>query len=455
MQLRSINPMDGDTLNVIEEWNGRQVEEAIQLANFTAPNWAAVPVGGRCALFKRLAEDLRTQRDQLAQLITLEMGKLITEARVEIEKCATVCDYYAENATEFLDNEVIESDAGNSYLRYEPLGVVLAIMPWNFPFWQVFRFAAPVLVAGNVGLLKHASNVPQCALAIEKLFNDAGFPSGVFQSVMISSNEVERVIAHKAVQAVTFTGSEEAGRRVAALAANNLKKSVLELGGSDPFIVLEDVEFQHAIKNAVASRFMNAGQSCIAAKRFIVLDEVADEFVALFQMAVENDLRPGNPALEDSTLAPMAQHRLRDDVHQQVTDSRARGARIVTGGMPGEGPGAYYQPSILDHVTPGMRLFDDEVFGPVAAIIRATDEQDAVRLANQTRFGLGGSVWTADSERGERIAAQLQSGSAFVNGMVKSDPRLPFGGVKASGYGRELSRHGLREFVNIKTVWVR
>jgi succinate-semialdehyde dehydrogenase/glutarate-semialdehyde dehydrogenase len=339
-------------------------------------------------------------------------------------------------------------------VAWQPLGTVLAVMPWNFPFWQVFRFAAPALVAGNTGLLKHASNVPQCALAIEAIFTGAGIPAGVFRTLMIESSRVAAVIADPRVHAVTLTGSDTAGRQVAAAAGSHIKKSVLELGGSDPFIVLEDADLELAVEQAVTSRFLNTGQSCIAAKRFIVPEAIADEFVQRFREAVE-DLAQGDPLDEANRLGPMAREDLRDDLHRQVEDSLAQGAVAVTGCRVPAGPGAYYPPSILDRVGPGMRAWREELFGPVASIIRVGNEAEAVRVANDTGFGLGGSVWTRDSARGERVARRLECGCAFVNGLVKSDPRLPFGGVKASGYGRELSRLGMREFLNAKTIWIR
>ena len=452
--MESINPANGRLLATVEDWREARLEVALAAAARAMPAWAETPIERRCALLGEAAAVLRARQDELARLITLEMGKLIGEARAEVDKCALGCEYYAAQAPGFLADEPIASDAGRSYVAYQPLGAVLAVMPWNFPFWQVFRFAAPALAAGNVALLKHASNVPQCALAVEAVLRDAGFPEGVFTSLMIPSSAVQRVIEDGRVHAVTLTGSEGAGRQVAAAAGAALKKTVLELGGSDPFIVLEDADLDLTVRNAVASRFMNAGQSCIAAKRFIVAEGIADEFLERFRRGVEA-LRPGDPADPATTLAPLARPDLREAVHAQVQESIGRGAVAVTGCCPLPGEGAFYAPSILDRVSPGMPAFDEELFGPVASVSRAAGEDEALALANRSRYGLGASVWTRDDARGERIARRLQSGSAFVNGLVKSDPRLPFGGVKHSGYGRELSHHGIREFVNAKTVWIR
>ncbi|MBK9132092.1 MAG: NAD-dependent succinate-semialdehyde dehydrogenase [Gammaproteobacteria bacterium] len=454
MAFRSINPADGSVLKVIEPWNEARIDSALDGAAAAAALWADTPLARRCELLGELAWLLRERLDPLARLITLEMGKLIGEARAEVEKCALGCEYYADHAATFLADEPVASDAGRSLVAWQPLGPVLAIMPWNFPFWQVFRFAAPALAAGNTALLKHASNVPQCALAIEEVFRDAGFLPGAFTTLMIESGQVGAVIADPRVRAVTLTGSEAAGRTVGAAAGRALKKSVLELGGSDAFIVLADADLELAAANAVASRFVNAGQSCIAAKRFIVEAAVADEFVERFRIGVEA-LRAGDPLDPATTLAPLARPDLRDELHRQVEASIARGAVAVTGCEPIPGPGAYYHGSILDRVTPGMPAADEELFGPVAAVLRVRDEAEAVELANASRFGLGGSVWTRDAARGEHVARRLQCGCAFVNGMVKSDPRLPFGGVKDSGYGRELARLGMLEFVNAKTVWIR
>ena len=450
----STNPADGSSREVIAAFDEAQLEHALAQTAQAAPGWRAMPVGERCALMHKAAAVLRVRSEEFARIMTLEMGKPIRESRAEIEKSALGCEYYADHGPAFIADEAIETDAGRSLVAYQPLGTVLAIMPWNFPFWQVFRFAAPALVAGNTGLLKHASNVPQCALAVEAVFREAGFPAGVFRSLMIPSSQVAGVIEDARVHAVTLTGSEPAGRQVAATAGAVLKKSVLELGGSDPFIVLADADLDLAVENAVASRFLNTGQSCIAAKRFIVVPEIAEDFVDRFRRAAEA-LPVGDPLDEHNRMGPMARLDLRDELHRQVTDSIAQGAVAVTGCAPLAGPGAYYPPSILDQVRPGIRVYKEELFGPVASIIRAQDESDAIRIANDTDFGLGGSVWTRDAVRGEQLARQLQCGSAFVNGLVKSDPRLPFGGVKNSGYGRELSHHGMHEFLNAKTIWIK
>jgi succinate-semialdehyde dehydrogenase/glutarate-semialdehyde dehydrogenase len=451
---KSVNPFDGTTITEISSFTPGEIETALQEAAQAVPLWAGTRLAARCDLLRRAATVLRGHVDDFARMMTLEMGKPIREARAEIEKCAWVCEYYATEGPGFLADEIIASDASRSLVTWQPLGTVLAVMPWNFPFWQVFRFAVPALVAGNTGLLKHASNVPQCALAIESVFTEAGFPPGVFRTLLIPSSQVARVIEDVRVHAVTLTGSEPAGRQVAATAGGQVKKSLLELGGSDPFIVLEDADLDLAVEQAVVSRFLNTGQSCIAAKRFIVVAAVADDFVARLKTAVEA-MTVGNPLDEANALGPMARVDLRDDLHQQVVDSLSQGAVAITGCNPEAGSGAFYQPSIIDHVKPGVRAYREELFGPVASVIRAVDEADAVNVANDTDFGLGGSVWTRDSKRGERIARQLQCGCAFVNGLVKSDPRLPFGGIKNSGYGRELSRLGIHEFVNAKTIWIR
>ena len=454
MTFKSVNPVNGTTLREIESFTHAELETALHEAAQAVPLWAGTPVAERCGLMRRAAAVLRGHAEDFARMMTLEMGKPIREARAEIEKCALGCEYYADEGQGFLADEVIASDAGRSLVTYQPLGTVLAVMPWNFPFWQVFRFAAPALVAGNTGLLKHASNVPQCAQAIETVFTEAGFPQGVFRTLLIQSSRVAAVIEDVRVHAVTFTGSEPAGRKVAATAGAQVKKSLLELGGSDAFIVLQDADLDLAVEQALTSRFLNTGQSCIAAKRFIVVAPIADEFVARFRKAVEA-ITVGDPLDESNAMGPMARVDLRDELHHQVVDSLSNGAVAITGCNPEAGSGSFYQPSIIDHVKRGVRAYSEELFGPVAIIIRAADEADAVHIANDTDFGLGGSVWTRDTARGERIARQLQCGCAFVNGLVKSDPRLPFGGIKNSGYGRELSRLGIHEFVNAKTIWIR
>lgn len=454
MGYSAINPATGETLGHWPVWEADRIEAALAQTAAVTPAWAATPLAERCEVLRRAAAALRQRREALARLMTLEMGKLGREALAEVDKCAWGCEHYAEHAAAYLADEVIASDAVRSFVAFQPLGTVLAIMPWNFPLWQVFRFAAPALAAGNTALLKHASNVPQCALAIEAVLCEAGAPAGVFTTLMIAASQVEAVIADPRVHAVTLTGSEPVGRRVAAAAGAQLKKVVLELGGSDPFIVLEDADLDAAVSTAVVSRFQNAGQSCIAAKRFIVVEPIADAFLQRFKTAVEA-LRPGDPFDAATTLAPLARVDLRTELHAQVQASVAAGAVPVTGGVPLPGPGAWYAPTILDRVAPGMPAWEQELFGPVAGVIRVRDAVEAVQVANGSRFGLGGSVWTQDGARGERVARQLACGGAFVNGLVKSDPRLPFGGTKASGYGRELGRYGMLEFTNIKTVWVK
>jgi succinate-semialdehyde dehydrogenase/glutarate-semialdehyde dehydrogenase len=385
--------------------------------------------------------------------MALEMGKPIVQGEAEVDKCALTCDYYAEHAEAFLAPQPRQTDATKSYVRFDPLGPVLAVMPWNFPFWQVFRFAAPALMAGNAAILKHASNVPRCALQIEAVFREAGFPRGLFATVLVGSAAVAGLIADPRIVAVTLTGSEHAGRQVAERAGRELKKTVLELGGSDPFIVLADADVAAAARTAADARLVNSGQSCIAAKRFIVVEPVADAFTARFADELRAR-RLGDPLARDTQVGPQARVDLRDDLHRQVEESVKRGARLVLGGEVPAGRGAFYPPTLLSAVDKGMPAFDEETFGPVAAVIRAKDEADAIRLANDSDFGLGAALWTQDGTRAEQLAARIEAGAVFVNGLVKSDPRLPFGGVKRSGYGRELSEYGIREFVNIKSVWI-
>ena len=449
----SVNPATGDTFATTRVWTEDAVEQALEQAARQTKAWAQAGFAKRRALLEAVADSLESERDRLAGLVTAEMGKLASEARAEVDKCVWVCRYYAEHAEGFLADDSVKTDARRSLVAHQPLGAVLAVMPWNFPLWQVFRFAAPAVAAGNVGLLKHASNVMLCSEAIEDIFNRAGAPRGLFTQLPIKSARVADLIDDSRIAAVTLTGSEPAGRAVAGQAGKALKKSVLELGGSDPFIVLEDADLDLAVQKAVQSRFMNAGQSCIAAKRFIVVDAVADDFERKLTKAVR-DLRPGDPADDDTTLAPMARADLRDEIHAQVEDAIKKGAELLTGGKAVDGPGFFYEPTVISGISADMRAYAEELFGPVASLFRVEDEAQAIRLANDSRFGLGGSVWTQDRDRGIAVARQLECGCAFVNELVKSDPRVPFGGVKMSGYGRELSHHGIREFVNAKTIWV-
>ena len=450
----SINPATGKISKTFPSWSPQQLAAALEQTHHAQQAWRAASFEQRASLMTRLALLVRERMLELAALATQEMGKLAHEARAEVEKCALACDYYAVHAGPFLADEPIDTDAGKSYVAYEPLGTVLGVMPWNFPFWQAFRFAVPALMAGNAVVLKHASSVPQCALAIEQLFRDAGFPEHLFCSLLIEAEHVEDAIASHFVQAVTLTGSEPAGRKVAAAAGHHLKKCVLELGGSDAFIVLADADIETTVNCAIATRFQNCGQSCIAAKRFILVPEIADRFASLFAEKIRA-LKVGDPAQQDTQIGPMARRDLMHELHRQVTDSIAQGALPIAGCQPLNGEAAYYAPSLLDQVTPKTRAYHEELFGPVATIIRAQDEEDALRIANDTRFGLGASIWSHDYQRAEALARRIESGLTFVNGPVKSDPRLPFGGIKASGFGRELSYHGIREFVNAKTVWIR
>ncbi len=451
--MKSINPATGKIIKTYPEHSPEQVTEIIEKSNQAFLLWRDESFAARRSLMMRAAEVLRQNKEKYARLMSLEMGKIIKESRAEIEKCAWVCDYYAEHAESFLSDEPVETDAGKSFVAFNPIGAVLAVMPWNFPFWQVFRFAAPALMAGNVGLLKHASNVPGCALAIEDVFKEAGFPEHVFRTLMIPSSQVEPVIRHPHVKAVTLTGSEPAGAFVASVAASEIKKSVLELGGSDPFIVLEDANIPACVLTASQARMINAGQSCIAAKRFIVVESRVAEFEAQ-QAAIMGALKVGDPLQEETQVGPLARPDLVDELDAQVQLSIKAGAKVITGGHRLEGPGAFYAPTVLSDVREGMAVYREETFGPVSAIIPVKDAEEAIAVANASEFGLGGSVWTRDVKRGEAIARRIESGAVFVNGMTKSDPRLPFGGVKKSGFGRELSHYGIKEFVNIKSIWI-
>jgi len=450
----SVNPADGRLIASYPDWDSGTLNNALELAHVAWRTWRFTSFDHRAELMHEACLHLRTNLEVHATLISEEMGKPLREARAEVEKCALACEYYALWARHFLQEEPVESDAGRSYVAYQPLGTLLAVMPWNFPYWQVFRAAVPALMAGNTVVLKHASNVPRIALALEKLFQDSGFPEGIFTTLMIGANQVAEAIASPFVHAVTLTGSENAGRKVAEAAGRHLKKCVLELGGSDPFIVFADADLEAAANAAIASRYQNCGQSCIAAKRLILVPEIADHFVSLL-VAKADSLKIGDPLNDDTQIGPMARTDLRDELHRQVTGSIDQGALPLLGCRPLPGEGAYYLPSVLDRVTPGMRAYREELFGPVMAIIRAEDEEDALRIANDTPFGLGASLWSQDTLRAEMLSGAIDAGCTFINGMVKSDPRLPFGGIKASGFGRELSYHGIREFVNAKTVWLR
>ncbi len=452
--IQSINPATGETGNSYKLLGQKALLAKIETANEAQVGWCSTNLGYRQNLMMAAALALRERQNEYARLMVEEMGKPIRDARAEVEKCAWVCEYYAKNAAQMLADEVVVTEAKSSVVAFQPLGLVLAVMPWNFPFWQVFRFAAPALMAGNGGLLKHASNVPGCAAAIQELFESVGFPKGLFTNLHINSKQVASIIRHPLVKAVTLTGSEPAGRSVAKVAGECLKKTVLELGGSDPYLVLADADLEHAAETCKNSRLMNAGQSCISAKRFIVVKEVYDEFMKLFQEKMAA-VTFGDPSDESTAMGPMARKDLRDELHEQVTRSIEAGAKCLLGGKIPKLAGAFYPPTILTGVKPGMPAYSDELFGPVAAVIKAEDEDDAIRIANDTFFGLGAAVFTQNEDKGFWIAKEkLNAGSCFVNSLVKSDPRLPFGGINHSGYGRELSVFGIREFVNIKTVWV-
>jgi succinate-semialdehyde dehydrogenase/glutarate-semialdehyde dehydrogenase len=451
--MRSVDPATGQVLRDYAEPDAAEVARRLAAAAAAFPDWRDAGVGHRAALLHAAARVLRERAPDLATLATREMGKTIAAAEAEVGKCAHACDWFAAEAPRLLAPEPAATEATRSYVRWDPLGVVLAVMPWNFPFWQAVRCAAPALAAGNGVVLKHASNVPGCALALEEVFAAAGFPPGVFTTLLVPSAAVAGLIAHPAVAAVSLTGSEEAGVAVARAAGEALKKAVLELGGSDPFLVLADADPDAVAQEAVAARTINNGQSCIAAKRLIVEAPLAPRFEA----AVTERMRAlavGNPLDRRVQVGPLARADLVTALNDQVKRSVAAGAKIACGGRPLEGPGFFYAPTVLTGVTPGMAAFDEETFGPVAAIVRARDDVEAVALANRSRFGLGASIWSRDAARAESLAATLEAGSVFVNGQVRSDPRLPFGGIKRSGYGRELAAFGIREFVNVKTVWV-
>ncbi|MGM7650460.1 NAD-dependent succinate-semialdehyde dehydrogenase [Serratia marcescens] len=451
--IATINPATGEHIAEYSFHSPEEVEQRIAAADRAQRWWRKKPTAERVALLPRVAEALRLHQSRYAALITEEMGKPITEAEAEIEKCASTCEFYAGAAGRYLDDVIVKSSATESRVVFEPLGVVLAIMPWNYPFWQFIRFAAPALAAGNGIVLKHANNVSGCAQALEALFREVGAPEGLVSTLLIDAADIEGVLADVRVVAVTFTGSTQVGKIVAAQAGALMKKQVLELGGSDAFIVLPDADIELAAKTAVKARFANSGQSCIAAKRFIVHEAVADRFVALFSAGVST-LKMGDPTHRATQIGPMARENLLDNLHSQVERSVREGAVLLIGGRAKEGEGYYYLPTVLDHVRPQMTAALEETFGPVAAVIRVRDEQEAIDVANATEFGLGAAVWIGSNERGYAVARQIEAGAVFVNGLVVSDARLPFGGIKQSGYGRELGEFGIREFTNIKTVWV-
>jgi succinate-semialdehyde dehydrogenase/glutarate-semialdehyde dehydrogenase len=453
MKMKSINPATQESIAEYEIDSDKIVSQVIENAQKTWLKFKETSISKRSEYLLKVAQLLRNNKECYGKLITLEMGKPIKQSVAEVEKCAWVCEYYANNAEKILKNEVIETEAAESYVRFDPIGIVLAVMPWNFPFWQVFRFAAPALMAGNVCLLKHASNVPGCSLLIQHIFELAGFPKFCFNSLLISSSQVEAVIRNPLVKAATLTGSEPAGKSIATIAGSCIKKTVLELGGSDPFIILEDADLEAAAKTAVNARLLANGQSCIAAKRFIVTEKVYDKFVDLF---VENmkKIRVGNPIEPDIDLGPLVRKEALEELDHQVTESVKLGATVLLGGKKIEGLGCFYEPTILTNVKKGMPAYSEEVFGPVAAVIKVKDEKEAIKVANDTVFGLGASLWTNDLEKAKMLVAKINAGNVFVNELVKSDPRLPFGGVGVSGYGRELSHYGIKEFVNIKTVYI-
>ncbi len=459
MPISSINPATGEVLQTFDSLNEHQLEEKIARAAEAFHEHRRTSFAERAERMMRAAEILESEKKSFARTMTLEMGKPINAAVQEAEKCAWVCRYYAENAERHLGDEIVETNATKSFVRYQPLGVVLAVMPWNFPFWHVFRFAAPALMVGNVGLLKHASNVPQCALAIEDIFHRAGFMEGAFQTLLAGSDVVEKILEDPRVAAATLTGSEPAGRSVASIAGKQIKKTVLELGGSDPFIVMPSANFEEAVSTAVKARTINNGQSCIAAKRFIIHDGIYDRFEKEFVDAMKR-LRVGNPIEESTDVGPLATERILKDLEDQVKVSVAAGAKILTGGqrMKFDGElsrGHFYEPTVLADIPKDSPAFRDELFGPVASLFRVSSLDEAIELANVTTFGLGSAAWTNDESERDRFINELEAGSVFINGMVASDPRLPFGGVKHSGYGRELAEFGIREFMNIKTVWMK
>jgi succinate-semialdehyde dehydrogenase/glutarate-semialdehyde dehydrogenase len=451
MPIQTLNPATGEVVRTFNAPTAREIDDKLDIAHRTAASWRLTPLAERASVLRRAGELLEERKAEYGRMMTLEMGKTLKSATEEAAKCAVACKYYADNAARFLADQTVQIEGETSYVAFQPIGVVLAVMPWNFPFWQVIRFAAPAIAAGNVGLLKHSSNVPQCALALEQLFIDAGAPGGVFQTLLIGSDAVADILADDRIAAATLTGSEGAGSSVASHAGKAIKKTVMELGGSDPFIVMPSADFDNAVKTAVNARAINNGQSCIAAKRFIVHEAIADRFTAEF-VARMKALVVGDPMDEQTNIGPLAMKQIRDDLDDQVKRAVAKGARVLLGGKPIDGKGWYYEPTVLDNVSTDSPVFREETFGPLAAIIRARDLDHAIELANDSRFGLGAAAWTRDEKEVARFARDIESGQVFINGMVASDPRFPFGGVKKSGYGRELGAFGMHEFVNIKTV---
>jgi succinate-semialdehyde dehydrogenase/glutarate-semialdehyde dehydrogenase len=455
MGIATINPATGETLKTFEPLTVQEIETKLEQANLAFEQYRKTPLSQRAEWMNAAARILESDRQRFAKIITTEMGKTLKSAQAEVEKCASGCRYYATHAESFLADVPVSSDASHSFIRYQPMGAILAVMPWNFPFWQVFRFAAPTLMAGNVGLLKHSSNVPQCALAIEEIFQQAGFPPGVFQTLLVGADKVAAIVADSRVQAATLTGSESAGASLAAAAGKQIKKTVLELGGSDPFIVMPSADLEAAVETAVTARMLNNGQSCIAAKRFIIAEALADEFE---KRLVEKfmALKVGDPMNPDTDLGPLATPGILQDLDKQVQECAKRGARVVTGGQPlSEGSGNYYPATIITDFPPGTPADEEEFFGPVALLFRVKDIDEAIQRANAIPFGLGASAWTTVETERDRLINEVESGAVFINGLVKSDPRLPFGGIKRSGYGRELGKEGIHEFVNVKTVWVK
>jgi succinate-semialdehyde dehydrogenase/glutarate-semialdehyde dehydrogenase len=454
LAISTINPATEELLKTFSEHTDKQIQNIIENANNTFNEWSRTTFNERKILLLKTSDILKQNSRKYGEILTTEMGKTLTQAIAEVEKCAWVCEYYANNAESILSEEVIKTDGTESYVRFDPMGIILAVMPWNFPFWQVFRFAAPALMAGNVCLLKHASNVPQSAIAIEEIFKLAGIPEGGFTNLLISSTKVKLVIDNEFVKAATLTGSEFAGEQVAQACGAKLKKTVMELGGSDPFIVLEDANIKDAVNTAVTARLINNGQSCIAAKRFIVVEKVYEEFQKMFVEKM-SAVKVGDPMDETTELGPIARKDLLIELEDQVARSVQAGAIILCGGKRINKKGFYFPATILSNVEKGMPAYHEEIFGPVASLIKAKDEHDAIRIANDSRFGLGAAIFTKDISKAKKLAALIESGSVFINGMVKSDPRLPFGGIKLSGYGRELSHYGIKEFVNIKSVWIK